>query len=156
MKRESLNTSIPSHHLQSRSGMLNHTGGTHSHSAMMDNPRIPQSELNLGKFPDSLEFQSWKVNFRTVVCLRTADPQITVHWFKEVEIEKSIDELVTSRLWDKLVGKKSSLGKTYKMNKEANDKVYDLNQQASRYLETLALLYSNFEESNLIGTSTSR
>ena len=77
--------------------MLNHAGGTHSHSAMMDNPRIPQSELNLGKFPDSLEFQSLKVNFRTVVCQRTADPQITVHWFKEVEIEKSIDELVTSQ-----------------------------------------------------------
>ena len=26
---------------------------------------------------------------------------------------------------DKLDGKKSSLGKTYKMNREANDKVYD-------------------------------
>ena len=38
MKRESLNTSIPSLHFQSRSGMLNHTGGTHSHSGMMDFP----------------------------------------------------------------------------------------------------------------------
>ena len=34
-------------------------------------------------------------------------------------------------LWDKLDWKKSSLGKTYKTNREANDKVYDLNQQAS-------------------------
>ena len=36
-------------------------------------------------------------------------------------------------LWcirDKLARKKSSLGKTYKTNKEANDKVYELNQQA--------------------------
>ena len=45
------------------------------------------------------------------------------------------------RIRDKLDGKKSSLGKTYKMNKEANDEVYDL-----KYLETLALLYSNFEQ----------
>ena len=44
-----------------------------------------------------MEFQSWKVNFRTEVCLRTADPQITMLWIKEVEIAKSIDELVQSR-----------------------------------------------------------
>ena len=49
------------------------------------------------KFPDSVEFQSWKVNFRTEVCPRTADPQITMYWIKEVEIAKSIDELMTSR-----------------------------------------------------------
>ena len=51
----------------------------------------------IGTFPDSMEFQSWKVIFRTEVCLRTADPQITIHWIKEVEIAKSIDELMTSR-----------------------------------------------------------
>ena len=77
--------------------MLNHTGGTYSHSGMMDNPRIPFTELNLGTFPDSMEFQSWKVNFRTEVCPRTADPHITMHWIKEVEIAKSIDELLTWR-----------------------------------------------------------
>ena len=44
-----------------------------------------------------MEFQSWKVNFRTELCQRTADPQITMHWIKEVEIAKSIDELMTSR-----------------------------------------------------------
>ena len=44
-----------------------------------------------------MEFQSWKVNFRTEVCLRTAYLQITVLWIKEVEIAKSIDELMTSR-----------------------------------------------------------
>ena len=48
-------------------------------------------------FPDSMEFQSWKVNFRTEVRLRAADPQITMLWIKEVEIAKSIDELMTSR-----------------------------------------------------------
>ena len=44
-----------------------------------------------------MEFQSWKVNFRTEVCLRTADLQITMHWIKEVEVAKPIDELMTSR-----------------------------------------------------------
>ena len=63
---------------------------------MMDYPRLPISEMHLGKFPDSLKFQSWKVNFKNEVCARTADPQITMHWIKEVEIAKSIDELMTS------------------------------------------------------------
>ena len=49
------------------------------------------------KISDSVESQSWKVNFRTDVRLRTADPQITMHWIKEVEIAKSIDDLVRSR-----------------------------------------------------------
>ena len=84
MKRESLNKSIPSPHFQSRRWMLNHTGGTYSHNGMMmDYPRIPKAELNLGKFSESMEFQSWKVNFRTEVCLRTADPHLTSHWIKE-------------------------------------------------------------------------
>ena len=43
------------------------------------------------------------------------------------------------RIRDRLDGKESSLEKTYKTNREANGKVYDLNQQASNYLETLAL-----------------
>ena len=47
MKRESLNTSIQSPHFQSRSGMLNHTGGTYVHSGMKDDPRILVSEWNL-------------------------------------------------------------------------------------------------------------
>ena len=51
-------------------------------------------------------------------------------------------------LWcirDTVCGKKSSLGKTNNTNKEANDKVYELNQQASKYMEAVALLYANFE-----------
>ena len=97
MKRKSLNTSIQTRHFQSGSGMLNYTGGTYSHGGMMHFPRIPITEWNFGKFPDSMEFQSWKVNFRTEACLRTADPQITVLWNKEVESAKLIDECLTSR-----------------------------------------------------------
>ena len=64
---------------------------------MIDHPRFPILELHLAKFRDSMEFQRWKVNFRTEVCVRTAEPQVTMLWIKEVEIAKSIDELMTSR-----------------------------------------------------------
>ena len=50
------------------------------------------------------------------------------------------------RLRDTLDGKKRSLGKTYKTSKETNDKVYALNQKTGKYLETLAVLYENFEQ----------
>ena len=92
MKRESLKTSLPSPHFQSRSGLLNHTGGTYSHNGMMDYQRIL-----FGKIHDSMEFQIWKVNFRTEACLRRAAPQITMHWVKEIEIAQSIVELMTLR-----------------------------------------------------------
>ena len=77
--------------------MLNQFGGTYSHGGVKGYPRIPITEWNLGKFPDTVKFQSWKVNFRPEVCLRTADPQITMVWIKEVDIAKSIEELVASR-----------------------------------------------------------
>ena len=97
MKREPLNTSIPLPHFQSGSGMLNHTGGDYSHSGMIDYPRFPISELHLGIFPDSMEFQSWKVIFKTEVCTRTAKPHLTMHWIKEVEMAKSIGDRLTAR-----------------------------------------------------------
>ena len=83
--------------LQSRNGILNHSGGTFSHSGMMDCPRVPIAEWNLGQFHDSMDFQSWKLNFRTEVCKRTVDPQVTMLWIIEVEVAKSNDSLVTSR-----------------------------------------------------------
>ena len=44
-----------------------------------------------------MEFQSWNVNFRTEASSKTAEPHLMLHWIKEVEIAKSIDELKTSR-----------------------------------------------------------
>ena len=64
---------------------------------MLDYPRFPISELHQEKFPDSMKFQSRKVNFKTEVCSKSADPHITMHWIKEVETAKSIDDLVASR-----------------------------------------------------------
>ena len=51
----------------------------------------------LEKMFDPMEFQSWKTNFRAEVCLKTADPQVTMLSIKEVEIAKPMDELMTSR-----------------------------------------------------------
>ena len=78
-------------------GISRHTGGTYSHVGMMEYPRFPISELHLAKFPDSMEFESWKVNFKTEVCAKTANPQITMSWITEVEKAKSIDESSTSQ-----------------------------------------------------------
>ena len=97
MKKESLNTPTQSPHFKNWSGLLNQTGGTYSHGGMMVYPRIAVTAWNLVKFLDSMESQSWKIDFRTESCVRTADPRVTMLWIKEVEIAKSIDELVTSR-----------------------------------------------------------
>ena len=78
-------------------GISRHIGGTYSHGGMMEYPRFPISELHLAKFPDSMEFESWKVNFKTEVCAKTANPQVTMPWITEVERAKSIDESSTSQ-----------------------------------------------------------
>ena len=51
----------------------------------MDYSRYPISEMHL------------QVNFKTEVCAKSVLPHITVHWIKEVEIEKSTDDLMTSQ-----------------------------------------------------------
>ena len=48
--------------LQSWTHPVSHTGGTYPHNGVMDYPIFPISEMHLGKYPDSLEFQSWNVN----------------------------------------------------------------------------------------------
>ena len=63
----------------------------------MKNPRYSISELHLGKFPDRVDFQRWKVNFKTELCANSLRPTITMPWIKEVEIARSIDDLLTSQ-----------------------------------------------------------
>ena len=88
MKRESLNTPIQSPHFQGRSGMLNHVGGSYSHGGMMDYPRILYTEGILENFLTLLNFKAGKSTTELRVCLRTADPQITMLCIKEVEMRK--------------------------------------------------------------------
>ena len=72
MRREPQHSSIPVPPFQSESGLLNHTGGTYSHSGVINYPRFPISKLHLGRFPDSMEFQSWKVNFKNWSMCKTS------------------------------------------------------------------------------------
>ena len=71
-------------------------GGTYPQICMMEFPRTRISELHFGKFPDSVDFQCWKVNFKTEVCSNSVCPTITMLWIKAVEIAKSVDDLVIS------------------------------------------------------------
>ena len=89
VRREPQSMSVPTPLFNQGLATLNpvsRTGGTYSHNGMMNCPRFPISEMHLGKFPDSLEFQSWKVNFKTEVCAKSALPHNTMHWIKEVDI----------------------------------------------------------------------
>ena len=63
----------------------------------MDYSRYSISEMHLGKFPDSVEFHSWKVNFKIEVCAHSAFPDITMHWIEEIETANLIDDLMISQ-----------------------------------------------------------
>ena len=77
--RESLNSPIGAPHVQSGSGTLNHTGGTYSHSGVMDCLRIHLTEWNLGKFPDSSEEVQDLLRFED-------DGSVEVHnWISDVQ-----------------------------------------------------------------------
>ena len=100
VRRDPQSSSIPTPLINQGRGTLNplyRTGGTYSQTGVMDFPRYPISELHLGKFLDTLEFESWKVNFKTEVCANSVFPRITMYWIEEVEIAKSSDDLMTSR-----------------------------------------------------------
>ena len=55
------------------------------------------SELHVGKFTDSNDFQCWRVSFRTEVCANTTFLQLAMSWIKEVVMAKSMDDLMTSQ-----------------------------------------------------------
>ena len=64
---------------------------------MMEVWRYAISEVHVGKFPDPSDFQCWRVNFKTTVCVSTPFPQLAMLWINEVEMAKSMDHLVTSQ-----------------------------------------------------------
>ena len=63
----------------------------------MEASRYAFSELHFGKFPDPDDFQCWRVNFKTEVCVNTSLPQLTMSWINEVEMARSTDDLLTSQ-----------------------------------------------------------
>ena len=58
MKRESMVTPIQPPHFQSRSRMLDHTGGTYSLVGIMNYPRVLITEWNLGNFQTLWNFEA--------------------------------------------------------------------------------------------------
>ena len=64
---------------------------------MMGIPRNQISELHCHKFPDSIDFQCWKVNFKTEVCSDSGCFTMAKLRIKEVEVSKSVDDLKTSQ-----------------------------------------------------------
>ena len=64
---------------------------------MMETSRYSFSELHFGKFPDSVDFQCGKVNFKTEVCANTPCPVLTMSWIKAVETATSNDDLMTAQ-----------------------------------------------------------
>ena len=59
------------------------------------NTEVTYLGIVLRKFP--VHFQCWRVNFKTEECESTRFPQLTMSWINEVEMEKSIDDLMTSQ-----------------------------------------------------------
>ena len=54
------------------------------------------SEVHLEKFPDSVDTECWKVNFKTELCADSPCPTITMSWIKEVERANLIYDHLTS------------------------------------------------------------
>ena len=70
-------------HLESS---VSYIGRTYSQNCMMENPRNQISEVHFDKFQDSVDFQCWKVNFKTEVCSHSGCPTIAMSRIKEVEV----------------------------------------------------------------------
>ena len=76
--------------------MTNHAAGIETCTQSgMTIPGYLSSEMHLGKFPDHTEFQSWIANFRTDVCSKSKNPMLALQWIKEIEVAKSLDDLIT-------------------------------------------------------------
>ena len=103
-----------------------------------------------------MEFQSWKLNFRTEVCMQTADPQVTMLWIKEVEVVKSIDEFITSDfdMIDAMIA--SALKKLINTQSTFRKRVSVEEQQAQdsdRFLlrrQIAYMIYENFRATELM------
>ena len=83
MRRDAQSSTVPNPSQERVQGPLHHTGGTYSHNGVVDYPRYSILEMHLGIFPDSVNFQSWKVNFKTDVCVNSQFPHLTMHWITE-------------------------------------------------------------------------
>ena len=63
---------------------------------MVELPRNQVSEMHVDKFRNSSTLQCWKTNFKIEVCSCSGFPTDTMLWIKEVEMAKSVNDLLTS------------------------------------------------------------
>ena len=69
-------------------------GGICSQNSWMEAPSYAISGLHFGKVPNQDDFQCWRVNPKTEVCVTTSAPQLTMSWINEVEMAGSEDDLL--------------------------------------------------------------
>ena len=72
------------------------SGGDYPKNYGADQQRLQISDLHFDKFPTPATFASWKVRFKTEVCICTQFPSESMQWIKEVELVDSVDELRSS------------------------------------------------------------
>ena len=60
-------------------------------------PRNQISEKDFDKLPDTLGSQFRKTNLKTEVCSCSGSLSVAMLWIKEVEVAKSVDDLMTSQ-----------------------------------------------------------
>ena len=90
LRKEKQDSTIPTPRLARKFSTwnpLHHAEGIYSENCMMENLR---NQI-------SVDFQCWKVNFKTEVCANTRCPTIAMLRSNEVETAKSVDDLMTSQ-----------------------------------------------------------
>ena len=71
--------------------------GVHPQSCMVELPRNQVSEMHFDKFPNPATSQCWKTNFKTEESSCSGFLSDAMLWLKEVEMAKSVDDLMTSQ-----------------------------------------------------------
>ena len=77
--------------------LLYHAEGAYPQTCLIELPRNQIPELHVDKFHDASCFQCWKTNFKTEVCSWSVCLTVAMLWIKEVEVDKSVDDLLTSQ-----------------------------------------------------------
>ena len=114
----------------------------------MDYPRFPISEMHLGK----LELQSWTDNFKTEVCAKSAFLDVTMRWIKEVQITKSIDDLMTAQ---SITGRKVSLMRWMRQHWKIFSRMCTSEKEQVSKSDVLRKTTDSYEEGRLLTWSMS-
>ena len=70
------------------------SGGDYSKNYGADQQRFQISDLHFDKFPTPATFASWKIRFKTEVCICSQLPTEAMQWIKEVEIYGFLNPII--------------------------------------------------------------